>query len=529
MDDAQYHLLSGRLEHVFEAQGGDDGEFVVPAEAAEWAVPGVPRPAPPPLLSEPLRLLSEAVAALRAQDVSQLSGGQVLAETASLFAELQRLQLVGLRRLAEVDRRGLYQLDDAPSTAAWAASQDVGVDRAQITLARRLDRLPLVSEELLAGRVSLPAAQRVQAALARLRAYVDRPDGQIDGQPAEQALHGVLVDGVRTLIAEARGGFAGETDPVLVALTGQLQQIWAAERPELARLEAAFLVLARHVEPGQLPGCLGLLVDALLPGQLQDRARAGHHRRGLQLVRLCDGSGWRLSGELDVECGERLHTLLRAELARDPDAPADSDTARRLREQGVDPHDPALPACTAPRSRAQRQHDALHTGLARYLDANLGGRSDKTAVQLVVTIPAAALAGRPGALPARAGSGAALPASLIRRWACDSAILRQIVDLAGRVIGASHTDRTLKAHERRAKHTETGGQCQAAGCRRSTRDPGTRMHFHHATPWASSRTTSLHDTVLLCDVTHRDLHEGHQRVRLKNGRVLGPDGWTTDR
>ena len=518
---------------MFEGQAGTEKRDPgLPAGSADWAVPGVPRPAPPPAvpqLSEPLRLLIEAVAALRAQDVSRLSGAQALAETASLFAELQALELVGLRRLADVDRRGLYQLDDAPSTAAWVATHDLGVDRAQVTLARRLDVLPLVSEELLAGRVSLPTAQRLQAALARLRPHVDRPDGRIDGQPAEQALQGVIVDAVRTLVAEARGGFAGETDPVLVALTEQLQAVWVAERAELARLEAAFLVLAKHVEPGQLPACLGLLVDALLPDRLEERARAGHDRRGVQLTRHSDGSGWRLSGELDLECGERLHTLLRAELARDPDAPVDSETARRLREQGLDPYDPALPACTAPRGRAQRSHDALSTGLARYLDADLGGRCDKTAVQVVVTVPAAALAGRPGAVPARAGSGAVLPAGLVRQWACDSAVLGLVVDLAGRVIETSHTERTLKAHERRAKHTQTGGQCEAAGCTRSTREPGTRMHFHHATPWARCGTTSLSDTVLLCDVTHRDLHEGQKRVRLKNGRVLGPDGWTTDR
>ncbi len=53
------------------------------------------------------------------------------------------------------------------------------------------------------------------------------------------------------------------------------------------------------------------------------------------------------------------------------------------------------------------------------------------------------------------------------------------------------------------------------------------MHQHHATPWARSGSTSLSDTVLLCDSSHRDLHEGHKTLRLEDGRVLGPHGWVT--
>ena len=57
---------------------------------------------------------------------------------------------------------------------------------------------------------------------------------------------------------------------------------------------------------------------------------------------------------------------------------------------------------------------------------------------------------------------------------------------------------------------------------------GAKMHARHATPWARCHSTSLSDTVLLCDTSHRDLHEGHRRIRLKDGRVLGPDGWVSD-
>ena len=93
------------------------------------------------------------------------------------------------------------------------------------------------------------------------------------------------------------------------------------------------------------------------------------------------------------------------------------------------------------------------------------------------------------------------------------------------MIESSHTSRTLKAHERRALHTQTGGQCQGAGCNRSTRQPGAVLHPHHGDPWSRSGTTSLADSHLFCDSCHGYLHRGHL-LRLKDGRLLGPDGWS---
>jgi hypothetical protein len=99
-----------------------------------------------------------------------------------------------------------------------------------------------------------------------------------------------------------------------------------------------------------------------------------------------------------------------------------------------------------------------------------------------------------------------------------------VLSLGHKVLELSHTERTLKAHERRIKHLETGGRCQAAGC---TRPPGSRLIPHHTTAWASSRTTSLRETVLLCERSHAQLHCGHT-LRLTDGRRLGPHGWITD-
>jgi hypothetical protein len=173
----------------------------------------------------------------------------------------------------------------------------------------------------------------------------------------------------------------------------------------------------------------------------------------------------------------------------------------------------------------ERRHDALTTVLRDWLGSGIAGTRGKVVPHLLVRVGLDAMHGAPGALPAVGRSGKSLPASLVRRWACDSAITRFVMGLGNKVIEMSHTARTLKAHERKAKLMETGGVCQAAGCHPP---PGTPVIPHHPEPYARSKTTSFYDTVLFCDGSHHDLHEGGKTLLLKDGRLLGPDGWVRD-
>jgi hypothetical protein len=540
-------------------------------EVGDWNVPGLDRPQLPAAVVLPpaVLVLQQAAEGLADWHPDQLDGPVALATMTALLAVERQVAAARTRSLTDIEARKLHHLDGAPTTSRWLNRNGGGqLPAGDVTLARKLGALPLVADELAAGRISVPTARLLQSALTRLRPHLDRPDGLIDGQDGEQALLGVIVNGVRELVCRARGGFdaradagvddagvdgaafdeagvggsggdgagvggagvdgagAGGLDPGLAALIARLAGIVAAPTGQLARLEAAFLVLAGHLEPGQLSGALGELVDALLPMKLQEKADRAELERGLTLVRKPDGAGWRLAGDLDLLCGERLHTVLQAELTRDPDAPVDTELAGQLRGQGLDPYDVDLdlPGRCRPRSRRERMHDALHRGLTRYLGADLGGAHDKNPVQILVTSTSGAIDGEPGALPARTASGARLPAGLVRRLSCGSALTRLALALTGRVLEVSHTERTLKAHERRALHAQTGGICQAAGCRRSAADLGAIMHPHHAQPWATTGSTSLRDTVLVCDSDHADIHHGHI-IELKDGRRLGPDGW----
>ena len=479
-------------------------------------------PPAPASLSSPMAALTQVTELLAQQVPADQPGEQALVETRVLLAEIDKLRSIALRRIADVDKRGLHDLDGSPTTASWVAQQQTGMDRADVALAKRLDRFPQLAQRVLDG-LPLDSAQRIGAALVKLRPHVDRQDGLIDGLPGGAVLRAVIVDGVLDRICEGCGGMRDD-DPRLAALRAELVEIAGRPEADLPRLEAAFLVLARGVEPHQLGGALGLLIDALLPQQLEDDAERAHLNRGFELHRNFGGSGWSCNGDLDDELGELLHTVITAGAATDPDNPADTAAWTELRSEGAEAADVLeLDGCgDAPRSARQRRHDALKLALRRLLDSGALGTRDKVAPHLGVTVSLETLHGMPGALPAVGASGNSLPLSLVRHWMCDSSITRFVLGLGRRVVELSHTERTLKPHERRAKQIETGGQCQGAGC---TRGPGHRLVPHHPVPYSVDPRTSLADSVLLCDATHQDIHVGGRTIRLKDGRYLGPDGW----
>jgi hypothetical protein len=415
------------------------------------------------------------------------------------------------------------------------------VSIASLALARRLDRLPIVQADLEARRLSMPAARKVAWALERIRGFLDRIDGRIDGVPGEDVLDGVLLRGVPQLFGEALGGL-DDGDPRLRALLGEMVAVRQAGGSQVSQVEAGFVAVARRVEAGSLSAALDRLIDALLPLQLEQRAEDADRNRGLALLPNAFGPGGRMEVEFGAEGWELMHTVLTAAMATDPDNPLDTAAAAALREQGIDPYSESAAGLAAanaaglaeadgaggshcvgpPRNKGQKRYDAFISVLRDVLDSAGLGTRGKAVPHISIRAGLDALHDQPGALPAVGGSGQSLPASLVRRLVCDSAVTRFVMGLGNKVIELSHTVRTLKEHERKAKIMETGGLCQAAGCHHP---PGVRLIPHHPDAYAKSGTTSFYDTVMLCESSHHDVHEGGKTIRLKDGRLLSPEGW----
>lgn len=537
---------------MFEDRGADSSESYAEAFCAGLSKPMPPRPRQPESyaedfcagLSEPgwgatvgdravpvspeIPALEAAIAAVVAVDPRQLEPAQALADTSGLLSLMQSLKVAAMTRVADVEERKLHRIDGSPTLNSWLRQSESGLTSADVTLARRLPTLPTIADAVAARTLDTAAAQRIAAALVKLRRWVDRPDGLIDGQPAVQVLEGVICNGVRNEVCQALGGLAAD-DPRLAALVADLAEIESRPVSEIARLEAAFVLLVQQIEPGLLGGALGMLVDALLPSELERRTKEAHDNRGFGIKPDFDGSGWHITdNDLDIELGELLHEVLKAMMATDPENPADTEAYRAARADGWTDSDgtDALAGqhAPAPRSRRQRQHDALKRALRLLLDSGMLGLRDKVAPHISVVVTDDGLHDAPGAAPAVGGSGARLPRWLVRKTWCDSAVSRFVMSLGRKVIETSHTERTLKPHERRAKRIETGGRCQCAGCRSG---PGSMLIPHHPDAWATTGTTSFWDTGMLCEADHARLHRG-ETIRLRDGRLLNEHGWVTE-
>ena len=151
----------------------------------------------------PLALLVAALDALTAQAPADLPGAEALLQAQALLVQQDRLRALTLARLGDVHRRQLHELEGAPSTAAWVAQQQTSTTRAEVALAGKLDQVPLVAARIAAGGLSVDSGIKIARAIGALRRHCDSSDGLIDGQPGEQVVTAVVVDGVRMLVAES--------------------------------------------------------------------------------------------------------------------------------------------------------------------------------------------------------------------------------------------------------------------------------------------------------------------------------------
>lgn len=156
-----------------------------------------------------------------------------MADATALVQQLERLRSIVLTRVADVDARTLHTLADAVDRhVAVLPADEPDPQRGGARSAPR--RLPGRRRRRRRRELSVAGAARVVAALVRVRPHVDRPDGLVDGQPAEPTVQAVVVDGVLGLVCQARGGLADD-DPLLLGLVEDLLRIASSRGSELSR------------------------------------------------------------------------------------------------------------------------------------------------------------------------------------------------------------------------------------------------------------------------------------------------------
>jgi hypothetical protein len=167
-----------------------------------------------------------------------------------------------------------------------------------------------------------------------------------------------------------------------------------------------------------------------------------------------------------------------------------------------------------PRDHGARMWDALVQLAHHALDTDLPPTSHGTRPRVAVTIDTHTLHGHPaGAGVGVTDDGLELPGTVIRRLACDSDLVRVLLDAHGSVLDVGRTQRLVTpaiwtALVARDHH------CAFPGCTR----PPLMCHAHHIRHWTHGGTTALDNLVLLCGHHHRTLHHTPWQVRLAHDR-----------
>lgn len=111
--------------------------------------------------------LRSAVDAFRAETLADLPDARIEEDFAELHRAVEQLEVERLRRLAEVERRGLHERDGFLSAAAWVVGRfrvAWGAAREHVRLARALDHMPETRAALDEGEVSMSAVRVLVAA-----------------------------------------------------------------------------------------------------------------------------------------------------------------------------------------------------------------------------------------------------------------------------------------------------------------------------------------------------------------------------
>jgi Domain of unknown function (DUF222) len=197
--------------------------------------------------------LRSAIDELQTDDLARVDDDALVDDLGELIRAADLVHAEALRRIAEVERRGVFARDGHLSMTAWLAHRfrmAAAVAHRDVLTARALRRMPVVARALEGSEIGRSQVQ------ALLRARAADPDAFAGAEP-------LLVDAARTL---------GAAD------LGRALAHWRA------------------------------LVDTTAPGRDEAERFA---RRNLHVSPTLDGMV-RVDGDLDPECGETLVAALRA-------------------------------------------------------------------------------------------------------------------------------------------------------------------------------------------------------------------------
>ncbi len=184
--------------HERDDAGGDKSPVAAGAVALEssvvaeaevgWAIPGVTgMPGSSelvlPVPSPEVQAVLDAIARLESVEVTGVPGAQALVDAQALLEAERRLRVLDLRRIGDVQARGLAVEGGYASTTSWLRQHRPDGDVGDARLAGALRDHPVLEAAVRDGSCSLGAARKVNGGTAAVRDAA-RPAGRADRRPA---------------------------------------------------------------------------------------------------------------------------------------------------------------------------------------------------------------------------------------------------------------------------------------------------------------------------------------------------------
>jgi len=245
---------------------------------------------------------------LRAEILSDLPDARLEDDFAELHRTVELLEAERLRRLAEIERRGLFQRDGHLSAASWLAERFKvawGAAKENVRVARALDEMPVARRALDDGELSMSAARVLVSARHADPAAFERSEATLVEAARIHSMHDL----------KRVAGFWREEVEREQALGGE-EKLRARRRLQIA---ATFLGMVRvdgdlDPETGEtLMTALSAVLDAESRSRAEADERTPDQRRADALGEIC--RQWLDLADRPKVAGERPHVTVTLDAA----------------------------------------------------------------------------------------------------------------------------------------------------------------------------------------------------------------------
>ncbi len=252
--------------------------------------------------------LRSVVDVLRAEILSDLPDARLEDDFAELHRTVELLEAERLRRLAEIERRGLFQRDGHLSAASWLAERFKvawGAAKENVRVARALDEMPVARRALDDGELSMSAARVLVSARHADPAAFERSEATLVEAARIHSMHDL----------KRVAGFWREEVEREQALGGE-EKLRARRRLQIA---ATFLGMVRvdgdlDPETGEtLMTALSAVLDAESRSRAEADERTPDQRRADALGEIC--RQWLDLADRPKVAGERPHVTVTLDAA----------------------------------------------------------------------------------------------------------------------------------------------------------------------------------------------------------------------